>query len=485
MLCMTRTLALKKETDTSFIARNRVLQSRGPPALTTFPLDLGRVCVDRRVDKSARPAYRRGATQVTSEITHQATGDGFGIKGSKPTGLTVDLEDVLRCPNLRSRLTPRPSPFQEADVTGFVSDDDRVLLQAVHYSSQRSSGATCLGGLPIVTDFQGMTCIPLPSWGMRAGPRETIYFNPKTVKAAIVTCGGLCPGLNDVVRSLVANLEDYGVGSTPQSIIYGIRYGFAGFLRPEHPPIRLSSKRVDGIQFQGGTILGTSRGYADINAIVDKLEELEINQLFVVGGNGGNKGANAIHLECCQRGLAIAVIGIPKSVDNDILLIDRCFGFDTAVQEAMRVIHAAKVEAKSALHGVGLVKLMGRSSGFIAMAASSCSSEADLVLIPELDFELFGRKGAMTHLSKVMAKKGHAVVVVAEGAGQNFLGSSGRCDDSGNPILKDVGPWLKREIKDYFASEEGGGLKIDLKYIDPSYLIRATETTTSDKQYCN
>eukprot|EP00854_Cymbomonas_tetramitiformis_P014507 gene14507-17148_t len=313
------------------------------------------------------------------------------------------------------------------------ASEERFVSSSVDVSL---SGLRVAGGLPIVTDFQGMTCIPLPSWGMRAGPRETIYFNPKTVKAAIVTCGGLCPGLNDVVRSLVANLEDYGVGSTPQSIIYGIRYGFAGFLRPEHPPIRLSSKRVDGIQFQGGTILGTSRGYADINAIVDKLEELEINQLFVVGGNGGNKGANAIHLECCQRGLAIAVIGIPKSVDNDILLIDRCFGFDTAVQEAMRVIHAAKVEAKSALHGVGLVKLMGRSSGFIAMAASSCSSEADLVLIPELDFELFGRKGAMTHLSKVMAKKGHAVVVVAEGAGQNFLGSSGRCDDSGNPILK-------------------------------------------------
>lgn len=317
-------------------------------------------------------------------------------------------------------------------------------------------------------------CVPLAPWALRAGARETIYFNPKDTNVAIVTCGGLCPGLNDVVQGLVRKLEDYGV---PEGNILGIKWGYKGFYDRKNKPIVLNRKVVEDIQLQGGTMLGTSRGGADIKEIVKRIDMWGIDMLFVVGGNGGNAGANAIHDMCVRDGVNCSVVGIPKSIDNDILLIDRCFGFESAVEEAQRALLAAKVEASSAFRGIGLVKLMGRQSGFIAMNASMASGLVDICLIPEVHFELHGDHGLIAYVQKVIESRGHCVICIAEGAGQDILGADQQVDKSGNPILKDAGIWLRNELKSAIPDT-------DMKYIDPSYLIRSIPTISGDRIYC-
>jgi 6-phosphofructokinase 1 len=326
----------------------------------------------------------------------------------------------------------------------------------------------------------------LPPWALRAGARETIYHDPAHVTAAIVTCGGLCPGLNDVIAGLVSRLEDYGV---PEGNILGIKYGFRGFYDKNNRPVALTKKSVDTIHLQGGTILGTSRGGANIKEIVKRLDMWGVDMLFVVGGNGGNAGANAIYQKCEEAGVVCNVIGVPKSIDNDILLIDRCFGFDTAVEEAQRALMAARTEAASARHGIGIVKLMGRQSGFIAVQASLASGVVDACLIPEVPFRLSGPKGLFGHIRRVLDAKGYCVVCVAEGAGQELLdeanssaggangGPRGGTDASGNPILQDVGVFLRDACKREFRDA-------DVKYIDPSYIIRSIPTSSNDRIYC-
>jgi 6-phosphofructokinase 1 len=320
----------------------------------------------------------------------------------------------------------------------------------------------------------------LPPWALRAGARETIYHDPAHVTAAIVTCGGLCPGLNDVIAGLVSRLEDYGV---PEGNILGIKYGFRGFYDKANRPVVLTKRSVDTIHLQGGTILGTSRGGANIKEIVKRLDMWGVDMLFVVGGNGGNAGANAIYQKCEEAGVACSVIGVPKSIDNDILLIDRCFGFDTAVEEAQRALLAARTEAASARHGVGIVKLMGRQSGFIAVQASLASGVVDACLIPEVPFRLAGPKGLFGHIRRVLDAKGYCVVCVAEGAGQELLDEAaglaghGGTDASGNPILQDVGAFLRDACKREFRDA-------DVKYIDPSYIIRSIPTSSNDRIYC-
>lgn len=455
-------------------------------------------------------------------------------------GIAIDdisEDEVLQCPHIRGSLTPMDSPFKEHDNFGggFVDDDDRVALSALRFASPSSAGS---GGCVIdyeeetigdptaseefiihtptdngnnesssaVTSksnalqqqqqtttngtaaFKSKTisdrlCVPLPPWAMRAGPRETIYFNPAETRIAIVTCGGLCPGLNDVVQGLVGKSEDYGV---PEGNILGIRFGFKGFYDRTHKPITLTKRSVEGIHLEGGTILGTSRGGADLKKIVKQIDLWGIDILFVVGGNGGNAGAASIQAELDKAGIVCSVVGVPKSIDNDILLIDKCFGFDTAVEEAQRALISAKVEASSAYRGVGLVKLMGRSSGFIALNASLSSGVVDGCLIPEVPFSLKGDRGLFKYLEKVLAERGHAVICIAEGAGQDLIndgpknnnnGAEAETDASGNPILKDVGTWLRGQIKKNVHD-------VDLKYIDPSYLIRSIPTTSNDRIYC-
>lgn len=399
-------------------------------------------------------------------------------------------DDVLECPDLRDVLTARPSPFVVHNNFGggFVSDGDRVALSSMRFASGMSAGAaermvadaSAAHPGPAVNWMEAsleQLSTPLPPWAIRAGARETVYHDPKHVTAAIVTCGGLCPGLNDVVAGLVNKLTDYGV---PEGNVLGIRYGFRGFYDKTHKPIVLTKSVVDGIQLQGGTILGTSRGGANIKEIVKRLDMWGVDMLFVVGGNGGNAGANAIQQKCAESDVACNVIGVPKSIDNDILLIDKCFGFDTAVEEAQRALLAAKVEASSARNGIGLVKLMGRQSGFIAVQASMASGVVDAVLIPEVPFKIDGPTGLMAYLRGVVEKKGHAVVCLAEGAGQDILddhSSNGGTDASGNPILKDIGLYMRDQVKAHFKDA-------DVKYIDPSYIIRSIPTTSNDRIYC-
>ena len=313
----------------------------------------------------------------------------------------------------------------------------------------------------------------------KAGPREKIYFDPKHVRAGICTCGGLCPGLNDVIRAIVRCLNKrYGV-----TTIKGYQYGFHGFFAEEgFEPIDLDPYNVDEIHKIGGTYLGTSRGGGQrVGDIVDCLERDNINMLFIIGGDGTQRGSYDIACEVERRHLKCAVVGIPKTVDNDLMYIDRSFGFETAVQQAKDAIASIHMEAVSQIGGIGLVKLMGRESGFIATAAALASHETNFCLIPEVPFEMEGENGFLAALERRLAKRGHAVIVVAEGAGQDLLQSTNETDASGNKKLSDIGIFLKDAINKYFKEKK---IEINMKYIDPGYQIRAAVTTASDSIYC-
>ena len=312
----------------------------------------------------------------------------------------------------------------------------------------------------------------------KSGPREKIYFNPGHVHAGIVTCGGLCPGLNNVIRSIVRTLwYQYGVKR-----ITGIRNGYRGFL-PEYdlPIIELNPDVVDDIHNMGGTILGSSRGGANISEVVDAIERLNMNMLFTIGGDGTTKGALAIANEIEKRNLKISVIGIPKTIDNDLSFIQRSFGFETAVSKAVESVAGANVEAKDAYNGIGLVKLMGRESGFIAAHTALAMSVVNFVLIPEIPFDLEGPDGFLANLKKRIEEKHRAVIIVAEGAGQELLEALNETDQSGNKKLANIGRFLKEKIVDFFDEE---GIEVHLKYIDPSYLIRSTPADPNDSIYC-
>ncbi|XP_052725579.1 ATP-dependent 6-phosphofructokinase 5, chloroplastic isoform X1 [Vigna angularis] len=373
------------------------------------------------------------------------------------------------CPNL-SR-TPRTNDFPgnyplDEDWHGYINDNDRVLLKTIHYSSPTSAGAECIDP----------GCNWVEQWVHRAGPRGKIYFKPEEVKAAIVTCGGLCPGLNDVIRQIVITLEIYGVTK-----IVGIPYGYRGFSDQELTELPLSRRVVQNIHLSGGSLLGVSRGGPGVSEIVDSLEERGITMLFVLGGNGTHAGANAIHNECRKRRLKVSIIGVPKTIDNDILLMDKTFGFDTAVEEAQRAINSAYIEAHSAYHGIGIVKLMGRDSGFIAMHASLASGQIDICLIPEVPFNLHGPRGVLSYLKYLIETKGSAVVCVAEGAGQNLLQKTNATDASGNTLFRDIGVYIQQETKKHFKEI---GVHADVKYIDPTYMIRACRANASDGIFC-
>jgi 6-phosphofructokinase 1 len=311
-----------------------------------------------------------------------------------------------------------------------------------------------------------------------AGPRRKIFFDPSKTRAAIATCGGLCPGFNDVIRSLVLELnKSYGV-----SKVHGVCNGYQGFIaKYRRPVLDLPPSRVAGINEHGGTILGTSRGEQDPEEIVDCLERMSINILFVIGGDGTLRGAQRITSVIAERGQKIAVVGVPKTIDNDIMFIDQSFGFQTAVAEATRSIRAAHAEAEASPNGIGLVKLMGRHSGFIACYAALAMSDTNFVLIPEAPFELEGAGGFLNVLRKRLETRGHAVIVVAEGAGQHLMTGNCTTDASGNARLHDIGVYLKQRLVEYFASI---GMECNLKYIDPSYEIRSVPANPFDSVYC-
>jgi 6-phosphofructokinase 1 len=372
--------------------------------------------------------------------------------------------DDFEIKNLGAASHPSPlQPRRDEAHANFVCDDrHRVLFD---HSLER-----------VAASIEGET---EPITIERSGPRQKIFFDPEKSRAAIVTCGGLCPGLNDVIRGVVMTLNySYGVKT-----IYGIPYGYEGFIdKYGHQIVNLTPESVSEIHTEGGSILGTSRGPQPVGQMVDKLISLEVNMLFVIGGDGTLRGASAIAQEVSTRGLKIAVVGIPKTIDNDLEYMDKSFGFETAFAEAVRVIRCAHNEAKGHARGVGLVKVMGRDSGFIAAFAALADNCVNYVLIPESPTHLDGPNGLLAHLEKRLTTRGHAVVVIAEGAGQELMQTDASAKDaSGNARFGDIGPFLKDRIQAHFKS-----LKIDstVKYIDPSYIIRSVPASPQDAIFC-
>ena len=359
-----------------------------------------------------------------------------------------------------------PSPMLNEEHGGinhpFVSDEEQVVINI-----QRANIEALIknGGSPSSFEL--------------AGPRKKIYFDPSKLRCAIATCGGLCPGLNDIIRAIVLELYyRYGV-----KIIYGVRHGLEGFI-PEynHDFIDLDPAKVSSINNMGGSILGSSRGAQDIDRVVDCLEVNNIGVLFMVGGDGTLMAASKIADIIAERKLKISVVGIPKTIDNDIHLVSRSFGFDTAVDVSRMAIQGAHNEAVAYPNGVGLIKLMGRHSGFIAATAALAQQDANFVLIPEVDFDLDGPKGLLAALAHRLESRGHAVIVVAEGAGQKFFNDvAEQRDASGNIRLNDIGPFLKEAIKGHFSNQ---GIPLNIKYIDPSYMIRSLPANANDSVFC-
>ena len=360
-----------------------------------------------------------------------------------------------------------PSPLQKrADEMGsisFVSDQSRVIIEVDDTRIHR-----------MIKDEKALPCFEL------AGPRSQIFFDPSKLKCALVTCGGLCPGINDIIRSIVLELHyAYGVQH-----IFGIRYGLQGFIANYgHDLVDLTPETVVNIHDRGGTVLGSSRDPQDIDEIIDSLERMNIGLLFMIGGDGTLTAAGRLADAIFERGLKIGVVGVPKTIDNDIYMVSRSFGFDTAVDVATRAIISANNEAEGYPNGIGLIKLMGRHAGFIAATAVLAQQDVNFVLIPEVDFDLDGPNGLLASLEKRLDNRKHAVIVVAEGTGQNFFetGNSER-DASGNIKLKDIGVFLKKAIRDYFASKN---IEISIKYIDPSYMIRSLPANANDRVFCN
>ncbi len=347
-----------------------------------------------------------------------------------------------------------PSPMKGAH---FVRDEQQVLLH---------------GTLAQVEELLRAGKTP-PHFEM-GGPREKIYFDPATLNCGIVTCGGLCPGLNDVIRAIVLSLHyHYGVRR-----VFGFRYGYEGLTEKYgHVPLEMTPQTVEGINRRGGTVLGSSRGPQDISEMVDTLERLNIGALFAIGGDGTLRGTLAISDEARRRGRDIAVIGVPKTIDNDISYIQQSFGFATAVGEATHAIFAANAEAEGARNGIGLVKLMGRQSGFIAAFATLANSEVNFCLVPEMPFTL---ERLLDALEQRLHSRGHAVIVVAEGAGQDLLQATAARDASGNIRLGDIGIFLRDRITEHFKKR---GVEFSLKYIDPSYTIRSMPANPGDSAF--
>lgn len=379
----------------------------------------------------------------------------------EPTELTIRELGTCTVPS------PLPLPAPDTGSSGsFVRIGTRVRC-----SIEVAPGAT---------DSPEGTSEPAEPCFEKAGARERLFFDPTTTRAAIVTCGGLCPGTNNVVRSAFNQLYyRYGVRE-----VLGIRYGFQG-LNPASgtPPIPLTPEYVEGIHREGGTELGSSRGPQNVALMVDFLEAREIDILLCIGGDGTQRGAHALWEEIERRGLEISVVGLPKTIDNDIPFVYRSFGFYTALDQARSVIQGAHVEARGVRNGIGLVKLMGRYAGFIAAGATLASQEVNFTLIPEVPFELYGDGGFLETLAERLDERGHAVVVVAEGAGQDLFPEEEReRDASGNVKLHDIGPFLRERIKAYFAER---GVSTYLKYFDPSYIIRSAPANTSDSLLCD
>jgi len=348
-----------------------------------------------------------------------------------------------------------PSPMSRVR---FTRDDERVLY---HSTLEEMKPWLDAGATPPTMES--------------AGPRPALFFEPSKLACGIVTCGGLCPGLNDVIREIVVSLHrHYGVKK-----VYGFRFGYEGLVRRMgHEPLELTPESVARIHESGGSILGSSRGPQDPAEMVAYVRELGIGILFAIGGDGTLRGAQKIGEEAARRGVTLGVIGVPKTIDNDISFVQRTFGFETAVTETKRATYAANAEAEAARNGIGLVKLMGRDSGFIAAYSALVNNQVNFCLVPEVPFTL---EGFLSALQRRLERRGHAVIVVAEGAGQDLMAKDGGVDASGNVRYGDIGVFLRDTITSYFTRI---GTAITLKYIDPGYTIRSLPATAHDSAFC-
>ncbi|MDR2734254.1 MAG: ATP-dependent 6-phosphofructokinase [Spirochaetota bacterium] len=357
--------------------------------------------------------------------------------------------------------TLSPAKYPSPLLPPFTSDENRILFDTSADAWEK-----------------GMRKEYEPVFIELAGSREHLFFEPHTCRAAIVTCGGLCPGLNDVIRAIVMNLwHTYGCRD-----ILGLQWGYEGLIEAyQHKPIQLTPEVVEKIHDLGGSILGSSRGDQNIGSMTDFLENNGVDILFAIGGDGTLHAAHEIAEEVEKRGLKRSIIGIPKTIDNDISFVAKSFGFETAFSTAANAIASAHTEAKAARNGIGLVKLMGRHSGFIAANATLANRDVNFCLIPEADFDLDGENGLFMNIRKRLAKRGHAVIVVAEGAGQKFFEASGETDKSGNVRFGDIGLFLKSKIETYFKEIKA---EITIKYIDPSYMIRSVPSIPTDSVFC-
>jgi 6-phosphofructokinase 1 len=352
--------------------------------------------------------------------------------------------------------------LHQRDTVHYVAETDRVLLDDTLDMAAR----------------RGLSTSRLPAFEP-GGPRSWLFFDPPKTRVGVVTCGGLCPGLNNVIRGIVLEAySHYGVTS-----VTGFRNGYLGLTRTgAKESMTLTPEGVRGINSEGGTVLGTSRGRQDPAEVVDTLAQRAIDILFVVGGDGSLRGAQAIAEEADRRGMSLAVLGVPKTIDNDIPWIDQSFGFQTAFSRAADSIRAAHTEARSTPGGVGLIKLMGRHSGFIAAYATLASEDVDMVMVPEVPVVLDGEHGVFAHLDRVLARQGHAVIVVAEGAGQDLFGDRPAARDaSGNLRLADIGGLLRDRINEKMTAN---GRSVSLRYVDPGYAIRSVPANPFDSVYC-
>jgi 6-phosphofructokinase 1 len=401
------------------------------------------MCADVAVAEETPPPSLRLGSRLVS------------VPGGPVTTEDVVIKDLGKC------RFPSPAAAHLGEgAMHFVGEADKVLVD------------DRLSQLPLSPELLRQ----LPAFEL-AGPRNRVFFDAARARAGIVTCGGLCPGLNNVIRGLVLELWfGYGVKR-----ITGFRYGYEGMIARGKTPESLTPETVSRIHHQGGTILGSSRGSQEPARLVDSLEALGLDMLFVIGGDGTIRGAMQIAAEVERRGLQIGVVGVPKTIDNDIHFIDRSFGFESAYSASVDVIRAARVEATGARDGIGLVKLMGRHSGFVACNAALASTDVDLVLIPEVPMQLEGDHGVLSYIDRVLDRQGHAVIVVAEGAAQDLTDGGKGADKSGNTKLGDVGVFLRDRITQHFKEE---ARDVTLKYIDPSYAIRSVPASPSDSVYC-
>jgi len=378
---------------------------------------------------------------------------------SPPSAQTISMAQTIVVSNLGPCTVPSPLRLES-----HRSIESIFLHDAMFYRD------------PVDVGPEQESSVPLFE---RAGPRERLYFEPAKTKVAIVTCGGLCPGMNNVIRSVYLQLHyHYGVPA-----VLGIRYGYSGFsVEAACPPLWLNSEMVNNIHQMGGTLLGTSRGPVSADIIVDFLEQRGINILLTVGGDGTQRGAHGVVEEIQRRKLKISVIGIPKTIDDDVQYVNRSFGYFTAIQKAKEVIDSAHVEAHCVLNGISIVKVMGRDSGFIAAGATLASQEVNFTLVPEVPFKLEGECGLLAVLHRRLLERHHAVIVVAEGAGQELMPPSEKRDASGNLLHRDIGLFLRQKIQEHFAAQR---FPVTIRYLDPSYYIRSVPASTVDSVLCD